>query len=145
MPEIIASLPWKGIILIALGSITLFVAIGNLIKKVMAKKWPSTQATLIDRSMKRSRKGYYSIKAKLSYEVNGKQYETSLDGAQSPDRFEADALNRMNEDYPIGREYVLYYSPSRPSESIVNRKLHWSDSVVFIFSAILLVLGFVTL
>jgi hypothetical protein len=136
---------WKALLFISAGILMLIFFGAIIIQKVSSKNWPSTPAIISDRKIERKRSDTdnstsYSIDVTLTYYVNGIEYTTPLDAWQTLDESEEGAKRRMEQNYPLGKTYQIFYSPSKPSESLVERSV-----VLLDFLMMLLPIAFISI
>lgn len=128
---------WKALIFISAGIFTLILFVAMIIQKHLSKSWPSTVATISDRKIERSQNKKdnstsYSIDVTLTYSVDGIEYTTLLDTWQTCDETEEAAKRRMERYYPLGKTYQIFYKPSKPSESLVDRSVRLLDYIMML-------------
>jgi hypothetical protein len=127
------------LILISAGIFTLILFLAMVIEKVSSKNWPSTVATISDRRIERiqnkndSRDRHsYSTQVTLTYSVDGIEYTTLLDTWQASDESEEAAKRRMEQYYPLGKTYQIFYKTSKPSKSLVDRSVGFLDFIILL-------------
>lgn len=87
--------------------------------------WPATTGTVTSSSVTEDEHGdtsNWTVHVGYTYSVRGVTYQGSnLTGDVTPSRSEAEARAKAAQ-YPAGAAIPVYYSPTVPSESIVERK-----------------------
>ncbi len=91
-----------------------------------AQSWPSTTGTVLTSTIQVSHTGRSRAETPVAiytYEVNGQSYQgqTIKAGDQYMSvRFSGDAINTMGR-YPVGKKVSVYYNPTNPAESALER------------------------
>jgi len=115
--------PWIGLLLFIIGAV-LFYNGTNLIYKANASlKWPSVDGQVRSSSVQTNHKGdspTYIPDVGYSYLVNKDSYFNTrlVYGNRNSGRIKD--VQKVIDQYPVGRTVKVYYNPSNPSESVIE-------------------------
>jgi len=102
----------------------------SLIDLQRTASWPSTPGTLLSASLhtQRSNDGNSNVhlaQARYQYTVNGRQYTNDRvaieDGHDNIGSFQRDLGGKLRRDHSSNRTVPVYYDPSQPQQSLLNR------------------------
>lgn len=136
------------LIIVGFGILVLFISIGNLYKVKASKTWLSTTGNIISSEMetkinraRRRRTVTYNAAVAYDYLAEGIKYSGNKVrfggyGSSNANR-ERQILNR----YPVGKQVTVYYNPSKPEDSVLERRLASTVYIALVAGCVLLALG----
>jgi len=129
-----------------LGTLFLAISIVRLYKFSTSKTWLSTTGEIISSEMETKRGGRgrsvtYHAALVYDYSVEGTKYSGSRicfgDYGSSNPNHARQILNR----YPAGKQVNVYYNPSKPEDSVLERRLSWTVYLALIVGSAVSALG----
>ncbi len=136
-----------GIIFLFLGLISLAIGISMGVEGLKAKRWPRAKGRIIKskitelRSKSKIRIARLCLELEYLYLVGekifeGHRYDTGWRCFASEDH-----IKNIIENYPVGKEVLVYYNPQNPQRSLLMPGLNWS---VFLMTGVGIVILSVT-
>ncbi|MCA9408870.1 MAG: DUF3592 domain-containing protein [Candidatus Omnitrophica bacterium] len=117
----------------------------DLIKDTLdIRQWPKTTAVIVDKKYDTidGMIDYYLPYVYYQYQLNGQHYTSDRIFLDQGDSFSRIKIERMLEEYPIGREVSVFYNPTNPAIAMLQVGLKpfyiivTTVGCVFIFSSI---------
>jgi Protein of unknown function (DUF3592) len=138
-----------GLLLLVISPFGIYWGITNFLEAMNSVNWPRVQGEVYDVQVweRNSRRGTsYTPYIKYRYTVAGKSYGNSRVRPGMGD-VKKDSLEQLLAKYPVGSRPEVYYSPSDPSNSMLEPGQEWLDFVrlfvplIFPVVGVLLLLG----
>jgi hypothetical protein len=131
-----------------LGMLILAISIVRLYKFSISRTWLSTIGRITSSEMEtrrvaRGRSVTYHAAIVYDYSVEGTKYAGKRisfgDYGSGNPNHARQILNR----YPVGKQISVYYNPSKPEDSVLERRLSWTIYLTLIVGAAVSALGLV--
>ena len=119
---------------IAIGLVAVGAGVWTLIKSIRTERWPVTDGVIQSAEMKShsgSKGGTtYSAEVTYTYQVNGVRYKgnkVAIGQMSASPEYAQGILNR----YPVGKKVSVHYSPTDPSEAVLETGIHGGTWICF--------------
>ena len=138
-----------GLIFTALGAFLLYKADQSRKKAGASQGWPSTQGQIVDarvdRSMHTDSDGdtdySYTPRVEYTYEYGGVNYRNNKVAFGLAQGYNSQAkAQEVISRYPVGSEVPVYYDPSNPEDSVLERKAG-SFTTTLVIGIIFIIIG----
>ena len=139
-----------GIIFTLVGGAVFFLfALPPLQYSNTSKSWPTVPGTITRSEVdvwRRDGKTHYQPDIGYTYSVDGKKYSSSkITVGEPPLDNNVTPAKRLQAEYPVGKEVVVYYDPELPESSALKPGTKTGDFLLAGIAAIFFFVGLITL
>ena len=127
------------------GAIFFLFALPPLQYSSTSKSWPTVPGTITKSEIdiwRSDSKTHYQPDIVYAYSVNGKKYTSSkITVGDPPLDNNVTPAKRLQAEYPVGKEVVVYYDPEVPASSALKPGIKTNDMMLAAITLLFLVVG----